>query len=100
VTKRDRRGNGNSGEFHMKLERNDVCRITASFVKSLARCQSQSRVHLTRWSATSTIRESRTYGNWPAHGRTRTINIRQIYQNSANQNQRNRLFPFYRCRGN
>jgi len=25
VTKRDRRGNGNSGKFHVKLERDDVC---------------------------------------------------------------------------
>lgn len=42
--------------------RDDMFRITASFVKGLGRCQNQSRVHLTP-SATSTIRESRTYAN-------------------------------------
>lgn len=33
VTKSDQFGNGNFREFHVKLERDDVCRITASFVK-------------------------------------------------------------------
>lgn len=54
---------GNSGRFHVELERDDACRITASFVKGLARRQNQSRVHLTPPSATSIIRESRTYAN-------------------------------------
>lgn len=34
-------------QFHVELERDDVRRITASFVKGLARCQNQNRVHLT-----------------------------------------------------
>lgn len=33
--------------FYVELERDDVCRITASFVKGLARRQNQNRVHLT-----------------------------------------------------
>lgn len=50
----DRRAGGREGD--------DVFRIRASFVKGLGRCQNQIRMHLTP-SATSTIRESRTYAN-------------------------------------
>lgn len=49
-------------------------RARAPFVKRLAHCRIQARVHLTP-SATSTIRESRTYVNWPAHRRPGAIDI-------------------------
>lgn len=49
-------------------------RVRVPFVKRLAHCRILARVHLTP-SATSTIRESRTYVNWPAHHRPPAIDI-------------------------
>ena len=67
-------------------------RARAPFVKRLAHCRIQARVHLTP-SATSTIRESRTYVNWPAHRRLGAIDIGRIHSVGGDSADRNRKGP-------
>lgn len=57
-----------NGDISVSMENRSTNPVSGRAVcqTRLARCRIQTRVHLTP-SATSTIRESRTYANWPAH---------------------------------